>query len=333
MIISRTPYRVSFFGGGTDYPEYYEKYGGVTLSTTIDKYCYITVRQLDTFFDHKYRIVWSKIEAVNNVDEIIHPAVRECIKLTNITDGLDITHSGDLSARSGMGSSSCFAVGMLNALYAYKGVTISKKLLAEQAVMVEREKIKENVGVQDQTAAAYGGFNIVEYTAGSKKVRPCPIDNVMSEELQKNLFLMYSNITRTASVIAEKQILSIEQKLSEMEEIKSLVYDALKVIENDDVDEFGRLLDKTWQIKRRLTDRITRDDLDDLYNDALKHGAIGGKLLGAGGGGFFCFYVPRNHQVTFKDHFSNRIIIPIRFEKEGSKIIYNNENNWRNENV
>lgn len=324
MIISKTPYRISFFGGGTDYPDYYKKYGGRTLSTSIDKYCYLALRRLPPFFEHKYRIVYSLNETVNAIEEIQHPSVRETLRYLEIDEGIEVTHFGDLPARTGLGSSSSFTVGMLNALYAYKGVYASKERLANEAIHVEQDLIKENVGSQDQTAAAYGGFNVVDYDAAGVHITPCILTTETRRKLEDSLIMVFTGISRTASDIAVEQIRTIDQKLAQLASMKELVGTALEILSGKRPDDFGRLLDETWRLKRSLTNRISSSRIDEMYDAAMRCGALGGKLIGAGGGGFLLFYVPEQARAAFHSRFEDCIRVPVRFESDGSRIIYCN---------
>ena len=325
MIITRTPYRISFFGGGTDYPAYYNQHGGSVLASTIDKYCYISLRSLPPFFEHKHRIVYSTIENVVDIDEIKHPAVRECLRYANINDGLEIHHDGDLPARSGLGSSSSFTVGLLHSLFAYKERFISKNDLAEAAIIVEQEMINENVGSQDQTMAAYGGLNQVRFNciAGSHiDVTPLCINRGRLDELQQNLMLFFTGIFRFASDIAEEQINVTPQKTKELAAMESMVNEAIYILTgNGSLDSFGKLLHQSWAIKRNLTNKISSNSIDELYNKARAAGAIGGKLLGAGGGGFMLFYVKPENQQKVKESL-NLLNVPFSFEYSGSKVIF-----------
>lgn len=329
MIISRTPYRISFFGGGTDYPAWYNEHGGAVLSTTIDKYCYITCRYLPPFFEHKSRIVYSKIESVSSTSEIRHVSVRECLNYLNISKGVEIHHDGDLPARSGIGSSSSFTVGLLNALYALKGEMISKYDLAKTAIYVEQNLNKENVGSQDQAAAAFGGFNkYVFHQDGDISVTPVVIPKVKLDLLQDHFLLYFTGLSRTASEIAIHQIESTRKKenTAQLNAIKQMVDDAIKILNknNDDMEDFGRLLDEAWNLKRSLTDKVSTSEIDYLYDRAKKAGATGGKLLGAGGGGFMLFFVPPRYKASVKEELKDFLEVPFSFENQGSQIVFYN---------
>lgn len=321
MIISKTPYRISFFGGGSDYPEWYKKYGGEVISTTIDKYVYITVRPLPSFFDHNYRIVYSEQESVSKLSEIKHKPVREIIKYFKIKHGLEIHYDGDLPAKSGVGSSSAFVVGLVNAINELKNLDISKFNLAKKSIYLETKILKEVVGSQDQVACAYGGFNnIIFKKDGTFIVKKIKINNKKIRELENNLFLVYSKIQRTAEIVAKSFVQNLtNNKIYEMEKINSLVKDAKYILKNLDLDNFGNLLNESWEFKKRLSDIVSNNHLDDLYEYAIKSGASGGKLLGAGGGGFFIFYVKKNKQKIFLNKMKKSLIIPFKFEKQGSQ--------------
>ena len=325
MIITRTPFRISFFGGGTDYPIYYRENGGAVLSTTINKYCYIHCKYLPPFFDHKYRIRYTYREEACGIDEIKHPSVRECIKFINLDKGIEIIHTSDIPAQSGMGSSSAFTVGCLNALYALKGNVTTKKRLAQDAINIEQNIIKENVGSQDQIAAAYGGFNKIEF--GIKpdfEVHPISIGRDKLKNLQDHLMLFFTGFSRNASDIAEEQIKTTDKKIEELKIMYNMVEDAIDILNNNysDITDFGKLLHKTWIIKRSLTSKITNSAIDNIYQSALDTGALGGKLLGAGGGGCILFFVEPELQDKVREKLKNLVYIPFKFENLGSQIIY-----------
>ena len=294
MIISKTPYRISFFGGGSDYPSWYIENGGVVLSTTIDKYIYISCRYLPPFFEHKYRIVWSQMENVKTINEIKHRAVKEMLKYFKIKSGLEIHYDGDLPATSGMGSSSVFVVGLMNLLNNFQGKKIKKKMLAQKSIHFEQKILKDVVGSQDQVAAAYGGFNKITFkTGGGFNVHPISIKKKTLDKLNRNLLLVYTGIRRTAHDIAKGYINKLHQsKKSHILQIISLAGEAEKTLRKGDVNNFGKLLHESWLEKKRLSSSITNSSIDEIYNNAINKGALGGKLLGAGGGGFFLFYVP-----------------------------------------
>lgn len=325
MIISRTPFRISFFGGGTDYPVWYKEHGGAVLATSIDKYCYITLRYLPPFFDYKHRIVYSKTEQVKNISEIMHPSVRETLGFMNLDRGIEIHHDGDLPARTGLGSSSAFTVGFLNALYALKGKMVTKRQLALEAIHIEQDLIKENVGSQDQTTAAFGGFNKIEFGGEQHiEVKPITINSEKIQLFQDHLMLFFTGFVRTASEIAGEQIKKTPKRKNELERMSEMVDEAIDILNSSslDVTDFGRLMHETWMIKRSLTDKISTNKIDKIYEDALQAGALGGKLLGAGGGGFILFFVEPKLQPKVKKKLKNLLYVPFKFENLGSQIIY-----------
>lgn len=324
MIISKTPYRISFFGGGTDYPAWYRENKGQVLATAIDKYCYITCRHLPPFFDHKYRVVYSKIEDVKRVSEIKHPSVRTCLQFMKISEGVEIHHDGDLPARSGLGSSSSFTVGLLNALHALKGRVVAPARLAADAIHVEQELLRENVGAQDQVMAAHGGCGIVTFGAHSHlQVRPLTVSPHRLQELQDHLMLFYTGIARTASDIAAAQVKRTPAKAKELGEMCSMVDSAVEIMNgNSDIRDFGRLLHESWLLKRSLTDKITTPVIDEIYADARNAGALGGKILGAGGGGFMLFFAPPAKQPAVRRALRRLLHVPFKFEHSGSTIIF-----------
>ena len=323
MIISRTPFRISFFGGGTDYSEFYKEYGGSVLSTSFDKYCYVTARHLPSFFDYKYQITYSKIERVNNFDEIVHPAVRETLKYLDMRE-MFVGYDADLPARSGLGSSSSFVVGMLNAFYAIKGKYIDKKRLAKEAIHIERVLCGESGGIQDQIAASYGGFNRIDFKEDDFSVQSVVMDFERKKLLDENLMLFFTGFSRISSEIAIEQKRATSNKVKELKEMLGIVNEAEKILINkkSDLNEFGKLLDHSWKLTRGITSRITNNDIDDIYLTAIKAGALGGKLLGAGGGGFILFYVEKDKQEKVKEALSKLLYVPFNFENEGTKIMY-----------
>ncbi|MBN2591422.1 MAG: hypothetical protein JXA96_16270 [Sedimentisphaerales bacterium] len=324
MIINRTPFRISFFGGGTDYPEWYLKHGGAVLNTSIDKYCYITCRVLPPFFEHRLRIVYSKMEECHGYKEIKHPAVREVLHFLNIEKGLEIHHDGDLPARSGMGSSSSFTVGLLHALYAYMGIMPSKKQLAKESIHIEQNMIKEAVGSQDQVCAAYGGLNLINFsTNGQFDVQPVTLSSNRMEELDSHLMLFYTGIKRTASNIVKGYEDVFNEKNELLKQMQEMVDQGVEILKsNSDICKFGELLHKSWSLKRNLSSNITNHEVDNLYNKAQKAGAIGGKITGAGGGGFLLLFVPPEKQEHVREALSENIHVPFRFESGGSQIIF-----------
>ncbi|MEI9479709.1 MAG: kinase [Deltaproteobacteria bacterium] len=325
MIISRTPFRISFFGGGTDYPAFYEKHGGAVLSTSINKYCYINVRYLPPFFDHKYRIRYTAREEIQSVSEIKHPSVRECLNFLNWDRGLEVVHNADLPAMSGLGSSSAFTVGLLNALNALQGKMITRRQLALDAIHVEQDRIKENVGSQDQTIAAFGGFNKIEFGGLQKiTVHPVTIDQGKLDYFQSHLMLFFTGFPRNASDIAGEQIRKTPEKNTELKTMMSMVDEALDTLNGseDRLIDFGKLLHESWMLKRSLTQRITNSLIDEIYLAGIGAGAVGGKLLGAGGGGFMLFFVKPELQPIVKEKLGKLLYVPFKFHNLGSQIIY-----------
>ncbi len=324
MIITRTPYRISFFGGGTDYPAWYEENGGAVLATSINKYSYISARFLPPFFKHKHRIVYSRQESVTKIDDIDHPSVRETMRFLNIDKGLEIHHDGDLPSMSGLGSSSSFTVGLLNALYGLNGQTKNKRQLALDAIHIEQNMIKENVGSQDQTTAAFGSLNKIEF-GGTQKISIYPIVMKLErlKELQNHLMLFFTDFSRKASDIAKEQIKLTPKKKTELNLIRQTVDEGINILQgNNSMDEFGKLLDNAWRVKRTLTSKISNPKLDAIYTAGIKAGATGGKLLGAGGGGFMLFFVKPELQKKVKEKLKNLLHVPFHFEHSGSQIIY-----------
>ncbi len=326
MIISKTPFRISFFGGGTDYPVWFEKNGGAVLSTTIDKYCYISVRHLPPFFEHKHRIVYSMIENVKSSEEIKHPVVKSLLEYFKIDKGLEIHHDGDLPARSGLGSSSSFTVGMLNAFYALKGKIITKAQLAKEAIHIERVLLKENVGSQDQVAVAHGGFNkIVFHNDHNFRVESITLQKEKITQLQNHLMLVFTGFSRFASEIAAEQIKNTPKREKELNVMRQMVDKAIEILNSErDIAEFGQLLHESWQIKKNLSHKVSNSEVDCLYDNALKHGAIGGKLLGAGGGGFMLLFVRPENREKVACGLKNFLEVKFSFENDGSQIIYYN---------
>ena len=327
MIISKTPYRISFFGGGSDYPSWYLKNGGSTLSTTIDKYIYISCRYLPPFFEHKYRIVWSHIEIVKELNQIKHRAVREMLKYFKIKNGLEIHYDGDLPARSGMGSSSVFVVGLMNLFNSYQGKKITNKMLAKKSIYFEQKILNDYVGSQDQIAAAYGGFNKITFKIGGEfNVRRISIKKKVLKKLNSNLMLLYTGFKRTAHDIAKSYVNKLSKsKKSHIIEICSFVKESEKLLkEGNNLNDFGKLLHEAWREKKSLSSSISNSSIDDIYNTAMKKGALGGKLLGAGGGGFLLLYVPQPRQKNLLKHFDKLINVPFKFASQGSKILFKN---------
>jgi len=324
MIVSRTPHRISFFGGGTDYPAYYLEHGGRVLGSAVDKYCYLSVRKLPPFFEHKHRIVYSKMENVSDVNEIAHPSVRETLKYLNINYGVSIHHDGDIPALSGMGSSSAFTVGLLHSMYALEGKMVSNKELTRETIYIEQNLIKENVGSQDQAFAAYGGLNVINFlTNGEIVVEPIIVKPDRLESFQSSFMLFFTGLSRTASEIAGDKIKNIGKNKDNLSQMKVMVDEAFKILTlpNRNLREFGELLNETWRLKKRLSEKITKPEIDEAYESALKNGAVGGKLLGAGGGGFMVFYVEPHYHSRVKEALRNYLYVPFTFDFDGSKII------------
>lgn len=324
MIISRTPFRVSFFGGGTDYPTWYTKHGGSVLSTAIDKYCYITLRYLPPFFEHKIRLVYSKMEQCQHFSELQHPAVRETLRFMNFTDNLEIHHDGDLPARSGMGSSSSFTVGLLNALYALRGKMTSSHRLAMEAIHIEQDMIEETVGSQDQAAAAHGGLNFIEFRQdGDILVNPVIVSPARSQELSDHLMLFYTGIMRTASDVADSFVHDLEAKHDLLHRMNGMVRQGVDILTDDgDICRFGDLLNETWQAKKQLGNKVANPIVDDLYSRARRTGALGGKLTGAGGGGFLLLFAPPEKHLSIRQELKELLHIPFDFDRSGSQIIF-----------
>lgn len=325
MIICRTPFRVSFFGGGTDYPAWYRENGGAVLSTSIDKYSYITCRKLPPFFEHNYRIAYSKVENVKYADDIEHPAVRAIIKDFNLDYGIEIHNDADLPARSGLGSSSTFCVGLINALTALKGLRISKSALNYEAIRIEQEVIGEDVGSQDQTATCFGGFNVIEFKKNDEiVVSPVITKKERIKDLNSHLMLFFTGFSRIAASIAKSQIANMGQKHAELSRMRLMVDEALDLINASEwkPELFGHLLHEGWTHKRGLSDKVSNSTIDAFYETGIEAGAFGGKVIGAGGGGFMLFCVPPERQDKMKAALSNLIHVPFEFENTGSQIIY-----------
>jgi D-glycero-alpha-D-manno-heptose-7-phosphate kinase len=314
---------MSFFGGGTDMPEFFQEHGGAVISTTFNKYCYVSVRHLPRFFDYSNQVTYSKIERVKDVLDIEHPAVREAMKMMDMHE-LIISYDADLPARTGLATSSSFAVGMLNAFYALKGKMAGKKQLADDAIYLERDLCKEAGGWQDQVAVAYGGLNRIDFSNSEYTVRPVIISPDRKKELNQNLLLFFTGFSRMSAEIQVETKKHIQDKIKQLLEMKSLVGEAEKVLtdKNNDLHDFGRLLDYTWKLKRQTGSRISTDSIDEVYNTALIAGATGGKLLGAGGGGFLLFYVERERQPQVREALNQLMEVPFCFEDEGASILY-----------
>lgn len=327
MIISRTPFRISFFGGGTDFASWYKENGGAVLSTTIDKYCYISCRYLPPFFEYKHRIVYSRFEQINDTNEIIHPVVRNTLQFMNIDEGLEIYHNSDLPIQSGLGSSSSFTVGLLHALYALKGKMVTKKRLALEAIHIEQNMIKENVGSQDQVAAAFGSLNKIEFKGGNSiEVRPITIAPERLQEFHSHLMLFFSGFSRNASNIEGEKIKHLDKNKSELHAMHGMVDKAIKILNGDNgLADFGNLLHENWQHKRKLASKVSNSFIDHVYAIAKKNGAIGGKILGAGSGGFILFFVKPKDREKLEKALNFLLHVPFRFDTLGSQIIYYSE--------
>jgi len=324
MIITRTPFRVSFFGGGTDYPVWFREHEGGVLTTAINRYCYITCRTLPPFFSHTSRIVWSQIELVQDHRQIQHPVVREALAFMKITSGVELHHEGDLPARTGIGSSSSFTVGVLRALYALRGQMVTRVGLARDAIYIERECLGEHVGCQDQVIAAYGGFNRIDFGGQSEcEVTPIVAPAGRLADLQRHLMLVFTGVVRNASDIAREQIEATSRRTAELKEMYAMVDRAVEIITGTgSLVDFGHLLDEAWRLKRTLTPVISNLRIDDIYRSARSAGAIGGKLLGAGGGGFMLLFVPPDARDAVRSRLEALLEVPFAFERSGSDIIF-----------
>ncbi len=323
MIITQTPFRMSFFGGGTDFSGFYNEHGGAVISTTFDKYCYVTVRHLPPFFDYKTHVTYSREEKINNLSEMQHPAIRNAMEWLDMHD-IRLTYESDLPARSGLGTSSSFAVGMLSAFYALKGQYADKRKLADDAIYLERTLCKEAGGIQDQIAASFGGMNRINFSADGYTVHPVIINPERKKLLNEHLMLFFTGFSRFSSDIQKGTEKSMKDKTQQLLEMYRLVDDAEKILtdKNTSLDEFGKLLDYTWQLKRGISSGISTDSIDEQYERAKKAGALGGKLLGAGGGGFLLFYVPKEKQADVKKALAGQMYVPFSFENDGTKVIH-----------
>jgi D-glycero-alpha-D-manno-heptose-7-phosphate kinase len=323
MIISRTPFRMSFFGGGTDYPAWSREHGGAVLATTINKYCYISARYLPPFFAYRSRILYSKVEMVERNEQIEHPAVRAVLAHYGIDEGMEIHHDGDLPARTGLGSSSSFAVGILHALSALKKVSSTKMQLAREAIHIEQEVLKENVGCQDQVIAALGGFQRIDFAPdGGISATDPRVSRERLQELQSHILLYFTGFSRIASLIVKEQLKNIPDKKSELSRMREMVDEAQAILRAPGgLARFGALLDESWKLKRGLSSQVSTPAIDEIYEAARSAGALGGKLLGAGGGGFLMFFVRPEDQPRVKERLKKLLLVPIKFETEGSHII------------
>jgi D-glycero-alpha-D-manno-heptose-7-phosphate kinase len=324
MIITRTPLRISFFGGGTDYPVWYREHGGAVLSTTIDKCCYITCRRLPPFFEYHSRISYTKVENVNCNSAIEHPSVRRCLEFMGIDEGVEVHHVADLPARTGLGTSSAFTVGLLLGLYALKDQMRDKHALAMDAIHVEQDLIREAVGSQDQVSAAYGGFNRINFhSSGDIEVKRLLTSPSRLAELEGSLALYFTGFSRIASEVATEQLRVTPQKKKELDMMLELVNEAQSIIMNParPLEDFGRLLHESWQIKRSLTKKISNSSIDEIYEAGLSAGALGGKLLGAGGGGFMLFFVPPERRQALRARLRNLLCVPFSFSNQGGHVV------------
>lgn len=326
MIITRAPYRISFFGGGTDYYTWYEEHGGDVLSTTINHYNYISCRYFPPFHaEYRNRIAWNILEYPNDVNEIQHNAIREALKHYNVTQGVEISNQCDLPARSGLGSSSCFCAGLIQSIFALKGDMITKYGLAKETIRLEREILKENGGIQDQIASVYGGLNHIHINPnGSFSVNPVLISDERKKTFNNHLMLFFTGISRTSSDIAEKQVKTSKDKFEQLSRMQEMVSEACHILtsKNEDLDNFGRMLHETWMLKRSLTDKISNSLIDEIYQTGIENGALGGKILGAGGGGFILFYAAPEKQHDIKKALRNLMHVPFKFDDQGCQILY-----------
>jgi len=331
MIISRTPFRVSFFGGGTDYPQWYREHGGAVLATTIDKYCYISVRKLPPFFEHRFRVVYSIVENVQQTADIKHPAVRAVLEWMQVEAGLEIHHDGDLPARAGLGSSSAFTTGLINAIHALEGRRVSQEELANEALHVEQDVINEPVGSQDQLSAAFGGFNHITFRQdGSYQVNPLIVPRTRLELLQDHLMLLFTGISRLSTEVAAVTIANLPQRETALQQMQQMVDQGIAILASPaaEITDFGRLLHESWLLKRSLADRVSSASIDDMYSAARAEGAIGGKILGAGGGGFLLLFVKPEDRARVRERLKTFIDVPFRFENSGSRIVLYQPDGW-----
>ena len=324
MIVARAPYRISFFGGGTDYPEWFQNHGGAFLSLAIDHYCYIALRIKPPFQEKRYRVAWRITEDVNSINSIKHPIVKHSLNFMKIKDGMDINYVGDLPGGSGLGSSSAFTVALNHALHTTLGNKPNALELANQAYFIEREKLEETIGIQDQIATAFGGFNyVIIKRNGSYIIEKVLLTKKQIENFLNRIILVYTGISRLASSVSEKKVKEIVQKESVVKEMQEMVIEAKKLIQQDKIDEFGTLLDKNWQLKRSISNIISNNEIDNLYSLAISNGALGGKLLGAGAGGFLMFLCKEGEKEKLSKIFDTKMIVPFGLCNQGSQIVYN----------
>ena len=334
MIITKTPFRMSFFGGGTDLPLCFNQMGGAVISTTFDKYSYVTVRHLPRFFDYSTEVIYSKTERVNDIELIQHPMVRNAMKMLDMHE-LHIAYDADLPARTGLGTSSTFAVGLLNAFYCLKGKYASKKQLAQDAIHLERDLCNEAGGWQDQIAASFGGLNRIDFKNNQFQVNPIIINNDRKSRLNGNLLLFFTGFTRFSSDIQKNTGLTLNEKRTQLMDMLHLVDETQNVLQDErrDLDDFGKLLDTTWKLKRQTGSSISTSSIDELYLKGISAGALGGKLLGAGGGGFLLFYVQPDKQQAVRLALSDLMEVPFKFENTGTRVIYYSPEIWENKYV
>ncbi len=325
MIISQTPVRMSFFGGGTDFPEFYREHSGAVISTTFDKYCHVNVRELPPLFDYKTYLSYAQIEKVNSVDEIKHPAIRNAMEWLRL-ERIALNYDADIPSKTGLGTSSSFSVGLLNAFYTMQGITKTKRELADDAIYLERTLCREEGGIQDQIAAAFGGFNRIDFNADGYTVTPLDIPEEKKQKLNSNLLMFFTGLSRFSFEIQKSTKVAMSKKTAELLEMLKMVDVAENILVNPDatLDDFGRLLNETWLLKRSISSKISTDYIDEIYQKAIAAGALGGKLLGAGGGGCLLFYVPEDKHKNVRNALSGMLEIKFRFENEGTKIIVNN---------
>ena len=321
MLIIRTPFRISFFGGGTDFPGYFTTHGGCVLSVTINKYCYLTLRRLPPFLGFKNQLSYSKIERFDDPSEVQHPLVRAALQFLPV-DRIQIAYDADLPACSGIGSSSAFAVGLLQGLHAMRGEYPDKMTLAKEAIHLERDLCQEAGGVQDQLASAFGGFNRMNFTDQGYEILPLDISEERRSALQNNLLLMFTGFTRFSGVVAKAQQTNIPNTIAQLDEMKTIVDCAQEILCTGELDDFGHLLHRTWKLKRTLSNQISTYQIDEIYQRAVSNGALGGKILGAGGGGFMLLYVPKERQRSFKAQMHEFSFVPFSFEQQGTHILY-----------
>lgn len=323
MIVCKTPFRVSLFGGGTDFPEFYNKYGGVVIGGSINKYCYVTLRELPKFHNHKYEVHYSKIEKVNKIKKIDHPVIKACYNIYKVGPYINLIYDADMPAKSGLGTSSSFTVSLINSIYKFQRKKINKKELLKKSIYLERVYLKESVGCQDQTLAVHGGFNFIEFSKNKIKVKKIKISDKNLKKLENNFFLIYSDTSRYASNIEKKKILKIEEKKQSYMEIKKITLKALSILEKGgNIDLIGHLLRDYWEVKKKLSKEVTHNKINQIYKKGLKAGALGGKVLGAGGGGFILFYCPKQNHKKFKKQLKNYYITKFNFTKDSSRIIH-----------